>query len=45
MQDKQCGGCNLSHMSYEGQLIFKREKVIDSLKRIGIDAEVYDTLA
>lgn len=44
-RSKQCGGCNLSHMSYEGQLIFKREKVIDSLKRIGrIDAEVYDTL-
>ena len=31
-RSKQCGGCNLSHMSYEGQLIFKREKVIDSLK-------------
>jgi len=42
---ERCGGCNLSHMSYEGQLIFKREKVIDSLRRIGhIDAQVYDTL-
>jgi len=37
---ERCGGCNLSHMSYEGQLMFKREKVIDSLKRIGhIDAQ------
>lgn len=42
---KQCGGCNLSHMSYKGQLMFKTEKVKDSLKRIGhIDTQVYDTL-
>jgi len=42
---RQCGGCDLSHMSYGGQLMFKKEKVIDSLKRIGhIDTQVYDTL-
>ena len=41
----QCGGCSLLHMSYEGQLMFKTEKVKDSLKRIGhIDTLVYDTL-
>ena len=32
---KQCGGCQLQHMSYEGQLSWKRQHVIDSLQRIG----------
>ncbi|NLZ51950.1 MAG: 23S rRNA (uracil(1939)-C(5))-methyltransferase RlmD, partial [Thermoanaerobacteraceae bacterium] len=42
---KQCGGCNLSHMSYKGQLMFKTEKVKDSLRRIGhIATSVYNTL-
>lgn len=42
---KQCGGCNLSHMSYKGQLMFKTEKVKDNLRRIGhINTQVYDTL-
>lgn len=41
----KCGGCNLQHMTYEAQLLFKTSKVKDSLKRIGhIDAEVLDTI-
>jgi 23S rRNA (uracil1939-C5)-methyltransferase len=32
---KQCGGCQLQHLSYEGQLKYKRQSVIDSLERIG----------
>ncbi|WP_245855692.1 23S rRNA (uracil(1939)-C(5))-methyltransferase RlmD [Paenibacillus rigui] len=31
----QCGGCQLQHLSYEGQLRFKRQLVIDNLERIG----------
>lgn len=42
---RECGGCSLLHMSYEGQLVFKTEKVKDSLRRIGhIHAPVCDTL-
>jgi 23S rRNA (uracil1939-C5)-methyltransferase len=32
---KQCGGCQLQHLSYEGQLKYKRQMVVDSLERIG----------
>lgn len=32
---KKCGGCNIQHLSYEGQLDFKRQRVIDALTRIG----------
>ena len=31
----RCGGCHIMHSSYEGQLEFKRKRVIDSLERIG----------
>lgn len=31
----QCGGCQLQHMSYEAQLQWKRQHVIDNLERIG----------
>ncbi|MCH4178477.1 MAG: 23S rRNA (uracil(1939)-C(5))-methyltransferase RlmD [Megasphaera sp.] len=30
-----CGGCQLQHLSYEGQLKEKRQQVIDALTRIG----------
>lgn len=34
-QAGKCGGCQLSHLSYEAQLRYKREKIGDVLKRIG----------
>ena len=32
---KKCGGCQLQHLSYEGQLRWKRRQVIDAVERIG----------
>ncbi|OPA73441.1 23S rRNA (uracil(1939)-C(5))-methyltransferase RlmD [Paenibacillus selenitireducens] len=32
---KQCGGCQLQHWSYEAQLDWKRQHVVDNLERIG----------
>lgn len=32
---RQCGGCQLQAMSYEAQLRFKQEKVLNNLRRIG----------
>jgi 23S rRNA (uracil1939-C5)-methyltransferase len=32
---KACGGCHLQHLSYEGQLEYKRQRVEDALERIG----------
>lgn len=32
---KHCGGCQLQHLSYEGQLKTKRQMVVDNLERIG----------
>lgn len=32
---KTCGGCQLQHFSYEGQLAYKARKVKDDLERIG----------
>ncbi|MEA4826913.1 MAG: 23S rRNA (uracil(1939)-C(5))-methyltransferase RlmD [Clostridium sp.] len=32
---KRCGGCRLQHLSYEGQLDFKKNRVKDVLERIG----------
>lgn len=32
---KECGGCQLQHLSYKGQLEVKRQQVVDALERIG----------
>ncbi|MEX2460645.1 MAG: 23S rRNA (uracil(1939)-C(5))-methyltransferase RlmD, partial [Paenibacillaceae bacterium] len=32
---KECGGCQLQHISYEGQLQLKHKQVVEVLKRIG----------
>lgn len=32
---KQCGGCQLQHLSYEGQLIAKQKQVREVISRIG----------
>lgn len=32
---RKCGGCQIQHISYEGQLNFKKERVKDCLSRIG----------
>jgi len=31
----RCGGCQIQHMNYEAQLLFKQQVVIDNLERIG----------
>lgn len=42
----KCGGCALSHMSYAEQLVFKRNKVANNLKKIGkLDVEVLPCVA
>lgn len=41
----KCGGCDLQHMNYGGQLAFKRESVANALSKIGgIDFPVSDTV-
>lgn len=38
---KKCGGCILRHISYEAELRFKKQRVIDAVTRIGgIDASL-----
>ncbi|MCE5285390.1 MAG: TRAM domain-containing protein, partial [Pelosinus sp.] len=37
---KECGGCQLQHLSYEGQLAAKRQTVVDAITRIGKLPEV-----
>lgn len=32
---QECGGCQLQHLDYQGQLAMKRQKVVDSLERLG----------
>lgn len=39
---KQCGGCQLQHLSYEGQLKWKQKMVENVMRRLGkIDAPVH----
>ncbi len=42
----ECGGCQLQHISYEGQLELKRQIVAEQMRRIGklADIEVLPTL-
>lgn len=38
---EECGGCQLQHLSYAGQLKMKQQQVLDALTRIGhLDVEV-----
>ncbi|HEX3077324.1 MAG TPA: 23S rRNA (uracil(1939)-C(5))-methyltransferase RlmD [Lachnospiraceae bacterium] len=41
---RQCGGCQLQHLSYEEQLRFKQSKVTECLKRIGHFGEEIDAI-
>jgi 23S rRNA (uracil1939-C5)-methyltransferase len=43
---KQCGGCQLQHLSYEGQLDVKKKQVEDVMTRIGKleGVTIHDTL-
>lgn len=42
---EKCGGCHLQHMNYAQQLIFKKNRVKEVLKRIGkVNVEVNDVI-
>ena len=43
---ESCGGCAVQHMTYEAQLEFKRDTVLQNLKRIGglENVKVHDTM-
>ncbi len=42
----KCGGCQLMHMDYDAELLYKKNKVADCMKRIGgIETEVSDIVA
>jgi len=43
---KRCGGCQIQHMSYEGQLHYKTRIVKDALERIGglKDIEIHNAI-
>lgn len=41
----KCGGCSLRNMTYEEELKYKKERVIDAIKRIGhLDVPVMDII-
>lgn len=37
---RECGGCQLQHISYEGQLKVKRQQVQDAMERIGHQRDI-----
>ena len=39
-----CGGCDLQHLDYDEQLIFKKNKVLELLSRSGIETSILSTL-
>ncbi|WP_088825857.1 23S rRNA (uracil(1939)-C(5))-methyltransferase RlmD [Listeria goaensis] len=42
---QKCGGCQLQHLSYEGQLLFKRRQVEQLMKRVSkLETEVLPTI-
>lgn len=42
----KCGGCDIMHLAYDAQLEFKRERVVDCMRKIGkIETEVMPTIA
>lgn len=42
----KCGGCQLQHCSYERQLLWKQEKILTCLQRIGgLDVRLPETMA
>ncbi|MCR4716907.1 MAG: 23S rRNA (uracil(1939)-C(5))-methyltransferase RlmD [Lachnospiraceae bacterium] len=41
---KRCGGCSLQHLSYDAQLKFKYNKVVNCLKRIAKISEAEDKI-
>ena len=42
---EKCGGCSLQHLSYKGQLKYKKQKIKDNLERIGkIQTKVHETI-
>ena len=43
---KDCGGCQLQHLSYPAQLNRKRQQVVDAIERIGkiSGVEIFETL-
>lgn len=41
----KCGGCQLQHLSYEGQLLFKKNQVEQLIRRVGkLETEVLPTI-
>lgn len=43
---EKCGGCQLQHLSYAGQLQVKRQQVVDAVERIGKQksVQIYPTI-
>jgi 23S rRNA (uracil1939-C5)-methyltransferase len=40
---KRCGGCDLQHLAYDQQVIFKQQRVARELSRQGIEIEHWDS--